>query len=104
MSATLPKPLPRASAAGAPPTPAAPRAADDWRVWACLSIVYVVWGSTYLAIRVMVETIPPLLGAGIRFAFAGALVLAFLLARSGWQAIRPTRRQLLGALLVGTLL
>jgi drug/metabolite transporter (DMT)-like permease len=101
MSATLP----HASAAGAPSPPAAARVGgEDWRVWGCLSIVYVVWGSTYLAIRVMVETIPPLLGAGVRFALAGLLVLAFLVARRGWRAIRPTRRQLGGALVVGTLL
>jgi drug/metabolite transporter (DMT)-like permease len=101
MSATLP----HASAAGASSAPAAARVlGDDWRVWGCLSIVYVVWGSTYLAIRVMVETIPPLLGAGVRFWLAGALLLAFLLVRRGWSAIRPTRRQLTGALVVGTLL
>jgi hypothetical protein len=33
-------------------------------VWSALSCVYVLWGSTYLAIRVMVEDVPPLLGAG----------------------------------------
>ncbi|CAA9550332.1 MAG: Permease of the drug/metabolite transporter (DMT) superfamily, partial [uncultured Thermoleophilia bacterium] len=36
-------------------------------MWSALGIVYVVWGSTYLAIRIMVETVPPLLGAGLRF-------------------------------------
>ena len=35
--------------------------------FAALLVVYIVWGSTYLAIRVGVETIPPLLGAGTRF-------------------------------------
>ena len=38
------------------------RAAPAWLVWTALWIVYLVWGSTYLAIRVMVETVPPLLG------------------------------------------
>jgi len=41
--------------------------APAWKVWGALWIVYIVWGSTYLAIRVMVETVPPLLGAGVRF-------------------------------------
>ena len=101
MSATLPQ----TRVAGASSAPAAARLfGDDWRVWGCLSIIYVVWGSTYLAIRVMVETIPPLLGAGVRFALAGALVLAFLLVQRGWAAIRPTRAQIAGALFVGTLL
>ena len=102
MSVTLQKTLPRTSAAGVPSS--APAAARDWRLWACLWTIYIVWGSTYLAIRVMVETMPPLLGAGVRFVVAGAAVLAFLLVRRGWSAMRPTRRQLLGALGVGTLL
>jgi drug/metabolite transporter (DMT)-like permease len=80
-------------------TPAAPRAL---LVWGALAIVYVVWGSTYLAIRVMVETVPPLLGAGARFVIAGALMLALLAAFR--HDIRPTRRQLAGAGLVGLLL
>jgi drug/metabolite transporter (DMT)-like permease len=38
-----------------------------------LVIVYVVWGSTYLAIRIMVEQMPPLVSTGIRFLAAGIL-------------------------------
>ena len=90
-------PLPGDSAAGAPAAPAA-------LVWVGLAIIYVVWGSTYLAIRVMVETVPPLLGAGVRFVIAGAAMVAFFTVRRGWAAIRPTRRQLLGCLAVGILL
>jgi drug/metabolite transporter (DMT)-like permease len=70
-------------------------------VWTGLWIVYIVWGSTYLAIRVMVETVPPLLGAGVRFAVAGAVMLAVL---SLHRRVRPTRAQLLSALAVGLLL
>lgn len=69
---------------------------------AALATVYVVWGSTYLAIRVMVETIPPLLGAGVRFTLAGAIFLALLALRG--ESLRVTRRELAGAALVGTLL
>jgi drug/metabolite transporter (DMT)-like permease len=69
---------------------------------AALTTVYVVWGSTYLAIRVMVETIPPLLGAGLRFVLAGAIFLAFLKLRGA--SLSVTRPQLAGAALVGTLL
>jgi drug/metabolite transporter (DMT)-like permease len=75
-----------------------------WKLWSALWIVYVVWGSTYLAIRVTVETVPPLLGAGARFTVAGAAVLAVVAARRGLAAARPTRRQLRGALAVGLLL
>jgi drug/metabolite transporter (DMT)-like permease len=76
-------------------------AAPVWHVWAALWIVYIVWGSTYLAIRIMVETVPPLLGAGVRFAIAGAVMLGVLALH---RSVRPTRAQLLSALLVGLLL
>src|ERR1700691_6423545 len=42
--------------------------------WVCLLIVYVVWGSTYLAIRVAVETMPPLLMAATRNLVAGLIM------------------------------
>lgn len=74
------------------------------RTWLALGTVYVVWGSTYLAIRVMVETIPPLLGAGLRFLVAGALMVGVLALTRGWAAVRPTRAQLAGAALIGVLL
>jgi drug/metabolite transporter (DMT)-like permease len=83
--------------AGAAITTAAPA----WRVWSALWIVYIVWGSTYLAIAVVVETIPPFLSASVRFALAGAVMLAVLSFR---RRVRPTRDQLLSALLVGGLL
>lgn len=41
-------------------------------------IIYVVWGSTFLAIRVAVATVPPLLAAGIRFLVAGAVLLVYV--------------------------
>ena len=75
-----------------------------WQVWSGLWIVYLVWGSTYLAIRVMVETVPPLLGAGARFFVAGAVLLAALAARRGAGAVRIDRARVLGALLIGLLL
>src|SRR4051794_27833335 len=52
----------------------------------------------------MVETVPPLLGAGVRFAVAGLLLGGWLVARHGWSRIRITRRQLLGCAIVGVLL
>ena len=53
--------------------------ARGWRVWTALWIVYIVWGSTYLAIKVSVRTMPPLLSAGLRFLLA-ALLLGGILA------------------------
>jgi len=75
--------------------------APAWKVWGALWTIYIVWGSTYLAIRVMVETVPPLLGAGVRFTVAGAVMVGVLALR---RSVRPTRAQLLSALLVGALL
>jgi drug/metabolite transporter (DMT)-like permease len=80
---------------------AASPVAPAWKLWAALWTVYLVWGSTYLAIRVMVETVPPLLGAGARFAVAGGVMVAVLSLR---RPVRLTRAQLLSALLVGLLL
>jgi drug/metabolite transporter (DMT)-like permease len=46
--------------------------------WLALITVYIAWGSTYVAIRVMDETVPPLIGGGIRFACAGLAMYAFI--------------------------
>ncbi|MFG2294814.1 EamA family transporter [Streptomyces sp. NPDC048603] len=73
-------------------------------VWAALAIVYVVWGSTYLGIRIVVETIPPFLSAGIRFVTAGLLLTALVAWRQGPAALRVSGRQLGSAVLVGLLL
>ena len=75
-----------------------------WRVWTALGLVYVVWGSTYLAIAYVVDTLPALLSASLRFAVAGLLLATFLLVRRGRPALRATRRQALGAAGTGALL
>ena len=46
-------------------------------------VLYVVWGSTYLAIAVAVETIPPFLMAGARFLLAGTILLAWTRCAAG---------------------
>jgi drug/metabolite transporter (DMT)-like permease/GNAT superfamily N-acetyltransferase len=79
-------------------------AAPGWLVWLALGSIYLIWGSTYLAIRVMVETVPPLLGAGFRFLIAGAVFYLFLRVRRGAAAVRFTGRELLMAGAAGTLL
>jgi drug/metabolite transporter (DMT)-like permease len=80
------------------------RFAPGWLVWTNLWIVYVIWGSTYLAIRIAVETLPPLLSASMRFVLAGFIVLAVLALRRGVGVVRVTRRELLAAGIVGALL
>src|SRR3954470_9716150 len=74
------------------------------RVWAGLATVYLVWGSTYLGIRVMVETVPPLLGSGARFLVAGAIFALVLAARRGVEALRVTPRELAACAAVGAAL
>jgi drug/metabolite transporter (DMT)-like permease len=78
--------------------------APTWQVWTALWVVYIVWGSTYLAIALMVETIPPLLGAGARFVAVGLILLSILAVRRGLSALRPTRAELLACGFVGLML
>ena len=63
--------------------------------------VYVIWGSTYLAIRYAVETIPPFFMAGCRFVIAGAVLYLWTRRRG---AARPSSRDWAGAVLIGALL
>jgi len=79
-------------------------AAPPWKVWTALWIVYIVWGSTYLGIALMVETMPPLLAAGARFIAVGLILLPILVVKRGLSVLRPSRAQLLSAALVGLLL
>jgi drug/metabolite transporter (DMT)-like permease len=78
-----------------------------WQVATALGIVYLVWGSTYLGIAVMVRTLPPLLAAGVRYALAGTILVAGLIV---WQRLRgqrlerPTRAQWGSVILIGGLL
>jgi len=71
------------------------------KIWAALLAVYLVWGSTYLMIRFVVETLPPFLSAGFRFVVSGLILLA-------WRRLAgdaaPTGRQWRSAAIVGTLL
>lgn len=69
-----------------------------------LGIVYVVWGSTYLAIRIMVRGLPPLASASWRFLVASVLLAAILAARSGLHRLVVERRQLIGCAVLGLLL
>lgn len=71
-------------------------------VWAALLVIYVVWGSTYFAIKVVVETMPPLLSAGARFVVAAGL-LATILALRG-TSFRVTGRELAATAAAGALL
>jgi drug/metabolite transporter (DMT)-like permease len=72
-----------------------------WLIITCLFAVYIVWGTTYFAIKVAIEGFAPFFLVGTRFVVAGVMLL-------GWQALRgapaPTAKQWGGAALVGLLL
>ncbi len=71
------------------------------KTWLALLALYLIWGSTYLGIRLVVETIPPFLAGGIRFMISGLILF-------GWRRLAgdpaPTRGQWKSAWIVGTLL
>ena len=68
---------------------------------AAFAAIYLGWGSTYVAIKIGIETIPPFLMAGFRFLAAGAPLYLFLRLRG---TVRPSRAHWIGALLIGTLM
>ena len=82
------------------PDPASPPP-SWWLISGCLLTVYIIWGTTYFAIKVGIEGSPPFFLVGTRFLTAGGLLLA-------WQGLRgrpmPTARQWRGAALLGFLL
>ena len=73
-------------------------------VAAALAVVYVVWGSTYLGIRIVVEEADPLTSMGQRYTVSGLLLGLILAVRSGVGRLAVTRRQLLGCAVLGLLL
>jgi len=86
------------------PKPPAP-AAQPATIWLALITVYLVWGSTYLAIRVIVDSgAPPLLSMGARFVVAGLLLGLVLVLRSGIGVLMVGWRAIGSAGLVGVLL
>jgi drug/metabolite transporter (DMT)-like permease len=72
-----------------------------WKLVAAFGAIYLIWGSTYLAIRFAIETLPPFLMAGARFLVAGGLMMLWV---RGSGAAPPTRAQWRAAAIVGTLL
>jgi drug/metabolite transporter (DMT)-like permease len=78
-----------------------PRAPHSLAIWAALIAVYIIWGSTYLAIRFAVESLPPFSMAGVRFVLAGAALYAWRRARGD---AAPSGREWRAAAIVGILL
>jgi len=71
------------------------------KIWLALLALYIVWGSTYLGIKVAIETIPPFFHASVRFLISGIILVVWQ--RSAGQAM-PTRKQWGSAAIIGTLL
>lgn len=84
------------------PPPAGSRTqATSAQIWAALWAVYIIWGTTYLAIRVANETLPPLIAAGIRFVVAGGALYAWSVRRGDVVGDRPNRANWRAAAIVG---
>jgi drug/metabolite transporter (DMT)-like permease len=77
------------------------RAPSLWKIALALGTVYVLWGSTYLAMAIAIETIPPLLMAGVRYLIAGGILYAWARQRG---APPPVRVHWRSALVIGGLL
>ena len=76
----------------------APRA---WKVLLAFAVIYFVWGSTFLAIRVGVREVPPFLLAGLRFLIAGLVLFAWMRAKG---TVSPTAREWFSATLLAVLI
>jgi drug/metabolite transporter (DMT)-like permease len=59
---------------------------------AAFAAIYLIWGSTYLGIRIVVETIPPFLMAGVRFLLAGLIMSGFIAVTRGFNATKKQWR------------
>src|SRR6516225_2295150 len=81
------------------PGPSRRASSDSLKVALAFAAIYLVWGSTYLAIRYAVETIPPLVTAGIRHTIAGGVLLAWACLRG----YRPRREHWVAGIVVGAL-
>ena len=80
------------------------RRASTGAIWAALGAVYIVWGSTYLAIRVTVRTIPPLLSASTRYLVAGVLLYVWAVRRGDRAGDRPRAIHWRSAAVIGAVM
>jgi drug/metabolite transporter (DMT)-like permease len=69
------------------------------KIWAGLITLYIIWGSTYLGIRFLVESVPPFMASGFRNFLAGTILLIFAILSKKFQ--KPSRKMLITMLLSG---
>src|SRR3981189_2498860 len=95
MSATIVKPTILAKSGESDKTGASNRLL----IILCFFAIYVIWGSTYLAIRYAVETIPPLYAAGIRHLTSGSILLLWCVVKK----LKPAAAQIRTSVVIGIL-
>jgi len=78
-----------------------PGDSPGWRTWVALGVLYFVWGSTYLAIKEAIDSIPPLLMASVRFLVAAAILYGITIRTGDRIGDRPGRRQWTATAIVG---
>ena len=69
------------------------------KIWAGLITLYIIWGSTYLGIRFVVESVPPFLASGFRNFLAGTILLIYAIVSKKYQ--KPSRKMLIATGLSG---
>jgi drug/metabolite transporter (DMT)-like permease len=69
-----------------------------------LGIMYIAWGTTYIAIAFTIETMPPLISMSFRFVAASLVLFTFIGLRSGWRSLHLTRKQFSNAIFLGVLM
>ena len=74
------------------------------RIWLALVTVYIVWGSTFIALAIVIRDLPPFLAMSVRHLIAGSVLLAFALPRGDRKGDPIGRRQIVAAFVFGGLL
>jgi drug/metabolite transporter (DMT)-like permease len=77
---------------------------ETLQIGAGLLVIYLVWGSVFVAVRYVVADLPALLSIGVRYVVAGLLLVAYVSARRGRGVLRTGRQALLGCVLLAMLL
>ncbi len=80
------------------------RSASPLAIWTGILVLYVVWGSTYLGMKVAIETVPPFVMGLLRFVPAGVLLAGAIIVRERGSLRRPTAIELRDTAIVGMLL
>jgi drug/metabolite transporter (DMT)-like permease len=74
------------------------------KVFLGLAIMYIAWGTTYIAIAVVDKSLPPLLSQVVRFLVASAALAIFLGYKRGWSTLRITAKQFRASMIIGSML